>query len=134
MRSFIQLGFMATAGATLPPLLSLFPFPIREDWRVASAGISLWLGIWSVTFRHRRNLVSKVHAPRPIYVVIVIFWLTTITLLANAVLAPERFMAGLYSAAVTIILAGGATFLMMSLIYLVDQPIEHVHRRPQQGG
>ena len=33
IRTFVQLGFMATLGSILPPLLALFEIPSVVDWR-----------------------------------------------------------------------------------------------------
>lgn len=133
MRSFVQLGFMATAGSMLPPLLALYALAPRVLWSSASLAIGCWLAAWALSFRHRRNAVSKVPAPAPVYVVIGIFDITALVLILNAAFAPVDAVAAIYASAITLILAGGATFFLFSLIYLVDHPIEHVHPRPERA-
>jgi hypothetical protein len=130
-RSFVQLSFMSTGGSLLPPLLALFPLSLAFDWRAASAVMAVILGLWAVAFPHRRHAASKVPAPWPIYCVNGMFIITAIALAADVVFAPPALTVGIYAAAMTIILAGGAIFFMLALIYLVERPIEQTQPHPE---
>jgi hypothetical protein len=50
IRTFIQLGFLATAGSLLPPLLHLFELAPATNWRVSSIVMAALLGAWSFSF------------------------------------------------------------------------------------
>jgi hypothetical protein len=63
VRVFIQLGFMATAGSLLPPLLSLFELPPSAVWRTSSIVMAVLLGLWAFSYPHRRRSASPTPAP-----------------------------------------------------------------------
>src|SRR5581483_10557214 len=52
-RSWIQLGFMVTFGAVLPPLLGLFEVSTPMVRQISSGGMAIMLGAWTVTFPPR---------------------------------------------------------------------------------
>jgi hypothetical protein len=131
IRTFIQLGFMATAGSLLPPLLHLFELAPTTIWRAASIVMALLLGAWSFSFPKRRHAASPTRAPPPIWCVIVVLDLAVLALAANAVWADSHYVVGVYAAAATVNLVGGASFFLFSLIFLFAKPIESATPAPK---
>src|SRR5215213_10600140 len=124
IRIFIQLGFMAAFGAILPPLFHLFELSPPVIWRAASILMALILGAWSFTYPMRRHAASPTPAPKPIWFVVAVLDFAALALAGNAIWPSSRYAAGIYSAAVTIMLAGGASFFLFSLIFLFAKPVE----------
>jgi len=54
-----------------------------------------------------------------------------LALLANAVWPASHYATGIYAAAVTVNLIGGATFFLFSLIFLFAKPIESATPAPK---
>ncbi len=62
-RTWVQLGFMATFGSILPPLLILFGSPVPFAWRISSGVMAVILGSWALTFSRRRRAVNPTCLP-----------------------------------------------------------------------
>jgi hypothetical protein len=124
IRTFIQLGFLATAGSMIPPLLHLFGLEPQTIWRTSSIVMAILLGAWSLSFPRRRRSASPTRVPLPIWVVIGILDMAALALVANAIWPAGHYATGIYAAAVTINLVGGATFFLFSLIFLFAKPLE----------
>ena len=73
-RIFIQLGFMVTAGAMLPPLLALFELPPPLIWRISSLAAAIPSFLFAVTYPARRRAAS---VPTPL-----VIWPDVMVLLA----------------------------------------------------
>jgi len=72
IRTFIQLGFLATLGSIVPPLLHLFELSPPTIWRAASIAMAFLLGAWSFSFPKRRHAASPTPAPLPIWITIIV--------------------------------------------------------------
>ena len=120
-RTFTQVGFLATLGALLPPLVAQFELTPATVWRAASAGLAALLGLWSLSFPHRRHKAATTPIPPLVWSVVVVLDLTAILLLGNALLSLPAHAAGIYSVATTVILAGGASFFPHSLTFLFER-------------
>lgn len=120
-RTFIQVGFLATLGSLLPPLLAQFDLAPATTWRASSVVLAALLGIWSYSFPHRRHKCSTTPIPLPVWSVVVVLDLTVLALLGNALPLLPRYVSAIYSVATTVILGGGATFFLHSLIFLFER-------------
>jgi len=93
-RTFTQVGFLATLGALLPPLVAQFELTPATVWRAASAGLAALLGLWSLSFPHRRHKAATTPIPPLVWSVVVVLDLTAILLLGNALLSLPAHAAG----------------------------------------
>jgi hypothetical protein len=105
-RTFVQLGFLVTAGAMTPPLLALCDFSADFIWRLCSGIIGAVMLVFVLTYPTRRRAVAG--APAPAFVFLDLFLLLApITMLGlnvagrNVTLMPPRPSGGLYAAALT---------------------------------
>ncbi len=57
-RTWVELGFMTTFGAILPPLSLVFEAPAPIAWRIPSGVMAVLLGSWALTFPRRRQAVN----------------------------------------------------------------------------
>ena len=110
--SFIQIGFIVTAGALLPPLLALYGWSAETVWRVAGAALALTI-LWFVATIPRRRRAATGH-PVPLFVrtLLAVQALSAIALLlvATKVL---RTGPGIYASALTLVLiASGIAYLL----------------------
>jgi hypothetical protein len=108
-RTFVQLGFLVTAGAMTPPLLTLCGFSDDLIWRTCSGIVGAIMLIFVVTYPTRRRAVAR--KPAPAFVFLDLFLLLgPIAMLAmnvvgqNVLDKPLRPSGGLYAAALTGIL------------------------------
>jgi hypothetical protein len=124
VRTFIQLGFLSTFASLLPPLLAQFGIAPATSWRVSSAVYAILLGLGSFTFPRRRNAASPTRAPTPIWCVVIVLDIAALALAANVIFPLSAQTVGIYSAAATVALIGGATFFLFSLIFLFERPLE----------
>jgi hypothetical protein len=121
VRTFIQVGFIATLGALLPPLLAQFELAAAATWRASSALLAVLRGIWSYSFPHRRHKSSTTPIPLPVWTVVVVLDLTVLALLGSTLPMLPRHVSAIYSVVATMILAGGATFFLHSLTFLFER-------------
>ena len=82
--SFMQAGFIVTAGALLPQLLALYDMPNAYVWRASSVIVAVAIFVFVVmTPKRRRVAISE---PVPIYVGLLLFlqFIAGVYLLVNA--------------------------------------------------
>jgi hypothetical protein len=103
-RTFVQLGFMITAGALTPPLLALHG--LREDliWRICSTVFGAVMAVFVVTYPGRRRAVSGHPAPAFVYWDLVLLFGSIALLVLNAASWPFAPNAGFYAAGLTMAL------------------------------
>jgi len=119
-RSWIQLGFMVTSGALLPPLLALFEVSTPMGWRLSSGLMAIILGSWAMTFPPRRWATNP--GPLPIFVIISVaaMGLIVLALAANAIAMPVAHLPGVYAAAVTTIFVDAAMWFLFACAHWYD--------------
>jgi hypothetical protein len=103
-RIFIQLGFMVTAAAMLPPLLALFDLPHPLIWRIASFAAAIPSFLFTVTYPARRRAASGVATPLVIWLDIMVLLAAVAVLVLNSVGVGFTPGPGPFAAALTVIL------------------------------
>jgi hypothetical protein len=124
-RTWIQLGFMTTFGAILPPLLILFGAPAPIVWRISSGVMALILGSWAFTFPRRRQAVNPTRLPLQVVIFSLAMDVAALALAANAIVGPGALLAGVYAAAVTAILTGAGMLFLFTFVYWYEATIGH---------
>jgi hypothetical protein len=124
-RTWVQLGFMATFGAILPPLLMLFGAPVSLAWRISSAVMAVILGSWALTFPRRRHAVNSTRLPLQVVIFTLAMDIAAVALAANVVVAPGALLAAVYAAAVTAILIGAGMLFLFTIVHWYDATIGH---------
>jgi hypothetical protein len=124
-RTWIQLGFMITFGAILPPLLALLDVPPPMVWRISSAVMAIILGCWTLTFPQRRLATNPSRLPVQVIVFLLAMGVITLALAANAAAAPLERLAGIYAASVTAILTGSAMLFLFTFVHWYDAFLIH---------
>lgn len=122
-RTWIQLGFMTTFGAILPPLLVLFAAPAPIVWRISSGIMAVILGSWALTFPRRRQAVNPTPLPLQVVIYVLSMDIAALALAANAIIVPGGLLAGVYAAAVTAILIGAGLLFLFTFVYWYDATI-----------
>jgi hypothetical protein len=119
-RSWIQLGFMITLGAMLPPQLALFEVSTPVVWRISSGLMAIILGCWAMTFPQRRLATKSARLPIPVIIFVVAKVLIALALAANTIAVPVALLPGVYSASVTAILIGAAMLFLFTFVHWYD--------------
>jgi hypothetical protein len=126
-RNWVELGFMTTYGAILPPLVLLFGPPAPVAWRVSSGVMAVVLGIWALTFPRRRHAVNPARLPLQVVIFVLAMTIAALALAANAVVVPGELLAGVYAAAVTAILIGAGMLFLFAFMHWYEAIIAHEH-------
>jgi hypothetical protein len=124
-RTWVQLGFMATLGSILPPLLLLFGTQAVLAWRVSSGVMAVILGTWTLSFPRRRHAVNPSRLPAQVVAFIAAMHVTTVALAINAIAGPDRLLAAVYAAAATAILTGAGLLFLFTVVHWYDATIGH---------
>jgi membrane associated rhomboid family serine protease len=124
-RTWVELGFMTTFGAILPPLLILFGAPAPIAWRISSGVMAAILGSWALTFPRRRRAVNPTRLPLPVVIYSVAMDIAALALAANASVVPGERLAGVYAAGVTAILVGAGMLFLFAFVHWYDAIIGH---------
>lgn len=124
-RTWIQLGFMTTLGAILPPLLTLCGAPAPIAWRIPSGVMAVILGSWALTFPRRRQAINPTRLPLQVVLFTLAMIIAALALAANAIVGPGELMAGVYAAAVTAILVGAGMLFLFTFVYWYEATIGH---------
>jgi hypothetical protein len=103
-RIFIQLGFMVTAGAMLPPLLALFELPHPLIWRISSVAAAIPSFLFAVTYPSRRRAASGVPTPLVIWLDVMVLLAAVAVLIFNCAGIGTAPGPGPFAAALTVIL------------------------------
>jgi hypothetical protein len=119
-RSWIQLGFMITFGAILPPQLALFEVSTPMVWRISSGLMAIILGCWVLTFPRRRHAANPTRLPIPVMIFVAAMVLVALALAANAIAVPVEHLPGVYTASVTAILIGAAMLFLFAFVHWYD--------------
>jgi len=124
-RTWVELGFMTTFGAILPPLFILFGTPVAIAWRISSGVTAVILGSWALTFPRRRRAVNPTRLPLQVIIFSLAMDLAALALVANAIVFPGELLAGVYAAAVTTILIGAGMLFLFAYVHWYDAIIGH---------
>jgi len=119
-RTWVQLGFMTTFGAILPPLLVLFGDAAQTAWRLSSGILAVILGSWALTFPRRRHAANPARLPLQVVLFLLAMDVAALALGANASVIPVERLAGVYAAAVTAILIGAGMLFLFTFVYWYD--------------
>lgn len=119
-RSWIQLGFMVTLGAILPPLFALFEVSPALVWRTASVLMAFILGSWALTFPRRRLATKSTRLPPQVITFLSAMVLIALALAANAIAVPLERLPGVYAASVTATLVGAAMLFLFTFVHWYD--------------
>jgi hypothetical protein len=122
-RTWVQLGFMTTFGAILPPLLILLEAPAPIAWRVPSGLMAVMLGSWALTFPRRRKAVNPTRLPLQVVIFSLAMDIAAAALAANAIVVPGELLAGVYAVAVTAILTAAGLLFLFAFAYWYDATI-----------
>jgi hypothetical protein len=129
-RTWIELGFMATFGSLLPPLLLLFAAPASIAWRIPSGVMAVIFGGWALTFPRRRLAVNPTRLPLLVVIYALAMDIAALALAANAIVVPGEFLAGVYAAAVTAILIGAGVLFLFAFVRWYDTAIGDEQPKP----
>jgi hypothetical protein len=100
-RTFVQLGFLVTAGALTPPLLGLWQVREAMIWRVCSGTFGAILLIFVVTYPARRRKKSGVSTPYFVWLDLILLLGSIALFGVNAVGRPLPPNAALHAAGLT---------------------------------
>jgi hypothetical protein len=129
-RTWVQLGFMTTLAAILPPLLILFGDPAQMAWRISSGVMAVILGGWALTFPRRRHAANPTRLPLQVVIFVLAMDIAALALAANAIIGPVERLAGIYAAAVTAILTGAGMLFLFTIVYWYDALIGQERPKP----
>jgi len=122
-RTWVELGFMTTFGAILPPLAILFDAPAPIAWRIPSGVMAVIFGSWALTFPRRRHAVNPARLPLQVVIYSLAMDIAALAFAANAIAVPGALLAGVYAAAVTAILTGAGALFLFTFVYWYDSAI-----------
>jgi len=119
-RTWVQLGFMITFAAILPPLLGVFEAPTLLLWRSSSGLMAIILGWWALTFPRRRYATNPTPLSIQVRTFSVSMDLVALALVANAIAVPVERLPGVYAACATAILVGAALLFLFTFAHWYD--------------
>jgi len=124
-RTWVELGFMTTLGSILPPLLILFESPAPIAWRISSGVMAVILGSWALTFPRRRKAVNPTRLPLQVVMFSLAMDIAALALAANAIVVPGERLAGVYAAAVTVILTAAGLLFLFAFVHWYEALLTH---------
>jgi hypothetical protein len=110
--SFIQVGFIVTIGALLPPLLALYGWHEDVVWRSSSTVVAVLVLCFVVAVPRRRRVATGVSAPRFVWTLLAVQALSATALILCAAGALSQCGAVYASAMTTILFASGIAYLL----------------------
>jgi hypothetical protein len=103
-RTFVQLGFMVTAGSLTPPLLALGRFADAAIWRLCSGVFGAMIFVFVVTYPSRRRAVAGKRAPAFVFLDLLLLLGAVALFVMNFVGRPVEPNGGLYAGGLTSVL------------------------------
>ena len=116
-RNWIELGFMTTFSAIVPPLLLLFELPAPIAWRLPSGVMAVILGSWALTFPRRRYAVNATRLPLQVVIFLLAMDIAALAFAADAIVVPGALLAGVFAAATTTILIGAGMLFLFAFMH-----------------
>src|SRR5262245_27257975 len=102
--SFMQAGFIVTAGGLVPQLLAFFEMPHASVWRQSSAIMAIPIFLFVVTTPIRRWAATKGSIPFYVWLLLLLQLLAGVHLLLNAVGWPAQPQLAPFALALTVML------------------------------
>ena len=127
-RIFIQLGFMVTASAMMPPLLALFDLPQSVIWRIASFVAAVPSFAFAVTYPMRRRAASGVPTPLRVWLDVLVMLAAAALLACNAIGIGIKPGPGPFAAGLTIILVLSGWAYLQALRMLLRHHLGRVDK------
>jgi hypothetical protein len=121
--SFIQTGFIVTAGSMLPQLLALFEWSHGAVWRVSSTILAMTILSFVATFPARRRAATEDRAPLYVNVLLVVQALIAVSLILNAIGKPLEPGAALYASAMAGFLLTSGIAYLVALSAMLRKPV-----------
>lgn len=128
-RNFLRMGFVAVAGALLPPLMALFGIPAEVVWRAAGLLIAVPVSLFALTYPSRRHVATGEPMPKRIWLDVYILIVAAVILFLNALGVPVRPGPGPYALGISLVLLSSFLAFLHALELLLQVPA-----RPVQGG
>jgi hypothetical protein len=120
--SFVQTGFIVTAGSMLPQLLALFEWSHSAVWRVSSSVMAIIILSFVATFSVRRRAATGARAPLSVDVLLAVQVLMAMGLISDAIGKPHEPGAALYASAMAgFLLTSGIAYLMALSVTLRER-------------
>jgi hypothetical protein len=120
--SFIQIGFIVTAGTLLPPLLALYGWREEVVWRIASAALAVLVFCFVAAVPGRRRAATNSSVPRFVWALLAVQALSGVALVLCAVGALQHGAAVYASATTAILFASGIAYLMALSVVTPKSP------------
>jgi len=113
MLTFIQSGFIVTAGSLLPPALALYGWSHITVWRLSSVIMAIPVLVFVVTLPGRRRAASRHRIPLYVWTLLFLQLLIVFYLVMNAIGTPVEPRAAPYAAAMTgVLFTSGIAYLL----------------------
>lgn len=120
--SFIQPGFIVTAGSLLPSMLALYGLPAVMVWRVSSLIVAIPIALFVATLPRRRRAATRSPMPRFVRILSLLQLLAALYLLMNAIGTPITAGAAPYAAAMTALLFTTGIAYVLALGIALGEP------------
>jgi hypothetical protein len=121
--SFVQTGFIVTAGSMLPQLLALFEWSHAAVWRVSSTVMAIIVLSFIATFPVRRRAATGARAPLYVDVLLAFQVLIAMSLISNAIGKPLEPGAALYASAMAAFLLTSGIAYLFALSVTLRVPV-----------
>lgn len=122
MLTFIQSGFIVTAGSLLPLLLALYGLSQRAVWRVSSIIMAIPIFVFVVTLPGRRRAASQKAMPMYVGFLLLLQLLTVPYLVLNALGEPMQSGIAPYATAMSGILFTSGIAYVLALAAALREP------------
>lgn len=122
MLSFIQPGFIVTAGALLPSVLALYGLPVAAVWRASSMIIAIPIFLFVATLPGRRRAATSSPMPRFVRILSFLQLLIALYLVMNAFGIATAPGVAPYASAITGLLFTTAIAYVMALGAALEEP------------
>lgn len=116
--------FALTAGALLPPLLSLFDVSQAWLWRIAAVCFAIPMLALLLTYPKRRQKTVGKGPPPLVFAVFVVLGSATILAMLIYILAGFAYQPGFYIVAVTVNFFATAFAFVTALDVIMQQPVD----------
>lgn len=121
--SFVQAGFIVTAGSLLPPLLALYELPQETVWRAASGVGAFLIVLFVAAFPpRRRKATGSGSAPAYVWILLFLQSLAALDLLLCALGKPPGPAAAAFAAAMSLMLLASGLAYLQALSTVFREP------------